>query len=648
MTSADEQHQEPGQDSGPTPSFRWARVLILGTALSALGGLWEQQAQLIKRTCFIAESVPPLSAIAAIVFLLLLRPALRAAGSKFGLSRGEILMTYAFVCVAVTVGFINLYRQAIGLLTSPLYLDDHNTTVQAVRPYLPEWLVPKDAEVIRWLWEGSPAGGVPWREWALPLFCLGGIFALFYFTTSLLIGLFHRRWSTDERLRFPVADLAVELVGEGTDSGLVSLLKSQGFWVGALIALFFNLCYIIPALNPDWTVPRVQLSLGFLWPDGPWRAGGHGPYLRLNPVVFGLGFLVPIDVLLTIWVTFFVLKIEAVIAFVLGAPYYPLFHIYEQQGLGGYLGLFLVMLWAIRRYLKDAFLDFFRKGNVSPNAPGKWTLVGLVTGISLLYMVLRATGMVPWFAALFLGLMLIRVIGMSRIRAQAGIPNIYLHIIDMTSFMWILGGGLLANAGAPTLAALVFMSFLVHCTFVTPYQADGFRLAEVTGVGYRRWVWLSLVAVVVGFVVATLFQLTAMYEYGFSKLGQAPSLWPANQVISTAKQGGPPETIRLVQMGVGGLTTMALAVMQRLYHWFPLNPVGFVVSCAIGRYIAIPMLIVWATKWSILKFGGGQAYKGLRKAGIGLAFTHLAIASLWGLLGLFDFPPTLRYVIGFW
>jgi hypothetical protein len=626
----------------------WARILVLGVLCSVLGAWWEQQAQMIKGTCYIAESVPPLSSIAALLFLFALKPCLDRLGPEFGLSRREILAIYAFTCVSVTVGFINLYRKVIALLTSPLYLDEYDLTVAAIRPHIPDWLVPKDPEVIDNLWQGAAGEGVPWGQWMVPLACIGGIFVLFYFTTSLLIGLFYHRWVADEKLRYPVAELAVELVGTDKEGGFAALARSQGFWAGALIALAFNLCYIIPSLNPDWTVPPPQFDFGWLWPQGIWQGGGPGPWFRLNPVVFGLGLLVPVDVLLTIWLSVLVMKLQAVAAYASGVPFWPLFHINEEQGDGGYIALSLIMLWAARRHVGRALLDFLPGRRLEPFAPGKWTLLGLVGGTALLLHVLTKAGMVLWFAAIFLGLILVRVLVMARIRSQAGIPNIYLHTIGITTFVYMLGGQTLAAAGAPSVAALVFMSFLISCAFLTPYQADGFRLAEFAGLGYRGWVWLSLIAVIVGFVLASVFQLSAMYEYGFVNLREQPSLWQADYIVSSAKLAQPPETTRLVLMGGGAVTTALLALLQRLYHWFPLNPVGFVVATAIGRYISGPMLVVWAVKVGILKLGGGQTYKGLRRAGIGLAFTHLAIATLWALLGAFEFPPTRRYVIGFW
>ncbi|MBI2201220.1 MAG: hypothetical protein HYU43_04690, partial [Armatimonadetes bacterium] len=444
-------------------------------------------------------------------------------------------------------------------------------------------------------------------------------------------------------------ELAVEVVGREEGAGPAVLLKSQMFWLGALGALLFNLYFIIPSLDPLWPVPRSQYDFHDLGLDLPWKAGGPGPYLRLNPLFFGLGFLVPLDLLLTVWVMVIVLKIEAVVASTFGVPYYPLFHIRFQQGMGAYVGLALVMLWAGRRYTLSALGDFFRRpGKIDPDGPGKWTLVGLAGGTAFLLVFFIRVGMVAWFAVLFLALVLVRVLVMARVRAQAGIPNIYLHVVEIRSFVWMLGGGTLAALGEVTLAALVFLSFLIWCTYVTPYQADGFRIAEITGLGGRRWIWLSTLAAASGFALASFFQIHALYAEGFGTLRQPLSIWPANEIFNAARASDPIDPLRLTLMAVGLATTAGLALLQGVWHWFPFSPLGFVVACAIGDYVGAMLLITWLVKRCVLKFGGAPAYQAARTSCIGLVFAHLTIAALWGLLGLFDLPPTKRYVIGFW
>lgn len=466
----------------------------------------------------------------------------------------------------------------------------------------------------------------------MPLLTLGGIFLIFYLTCACLIGLFHRRWSREEKLRYPVAEVAVELVGD-SDGGVGMGVRNRWFWLGCVLALLFSLVYIVPACF-GWKIPPVQFDFNALRPPPPWDAGAPGPYFRLNPILFGLGFLVSLNVLLTVWVGVVIINLEAVIANYFGVPYWTLFLTSKQEGVGAYVALMIVMVWACRKYIFGALKDVVGGGRPEEYAPGKWTLVGLFVGYSLLLFIFRKSGMVTWFGGIFLFMLLVRVLVMARVRAQAGIPNIYLHVFEARSMMWLLGGTALAVAGESTVAGLVFMSFLINCTFLTPYLADGFKISELTGWGYGRWIVLASIAVVVGFALAGCMQLGAMYEYGLGNLGDRLRTWPVNHIVSSAHQARAVEGVRLALAGTGFVTTALLAVLQRSFYWFPFSPLGFVVACAIGDYVGGIFFIVWLLKWGVLKYGGGPAYNSTRLVCIGIVVGHLAIAAAWGCLEL--------------
>mgnify|MGYP001204225785 CR=1 FL=1 len=127
--------------------------------------------------------------------------------------------------------------------------------------------------------------------------------------------------------------LAMEIAGDGRQSGFSELFSSHAFWLGSIGARIFNFFYIISALLPDWTVPAQYFYFNIQMPSGSWRAGAPGPYFRYNPIFFGHGFFVLKDVLLTIWVTVIVTKLEAFTASASGVPFWPLFLFRYQQGL---------------------------------------------------------------------------------------------------------------------------------------------------------------------------------------------------------------------------------------------------------------------------------------------------------------------------
>ena len=152
-----------------------------------------------------------------------------------------------------------------------------------------------------------------------------------------------------------MAELAMEIADDGRQNGFSELFSSHAFWLGSIGAVIFNFFYIIPALQPDWTVPAQYFDFNTLMPIGSWRAGAPGPYFRYNQIFFGLGFFYSKDVLLTILVTVIITKLEAVTAIASGVPFWPLFSFRYQQGLRAYIGLFLVMLLAAGSRLRARF-----------------------------------------------------------------------------------------------------------------------------------------------------------------------------------------------------------------------------------------------------------------------------------------------------
>ena len=120
---------------------------------------------------------------------------------------------------------------------------------------------------------------------------------------------------------------------------------------------------------------------------------------------------------MTFLVTVIITKLKAVTASASGVPFWPLFSFRYQQGLGAYIGLFLVMLLAAMKQIAGAFRDFFKPGELKPFAHGKWTLVVFCGGVCLLPVVFTQAGIALWFAAIFALLLFASVLVMARLRA---------------------------------------------------------------------------------------------------------------------------------------------------------------------------------------------------------------------------------------
>jgi len=630
----------------------WPLTLALSVLFSAVGAYWLKWATFPELASQLCEAIPPVPAIAALMFLVALRAGLRLFTGRFRLSRKQIVTIYAFVSISVSIGFVNFYRRILVNLTAPNYGTE--LSLQKLKDFVPQWLAPTDHVVVTQFWEGSPTGAVPWKAWLVPMLTIGGTLLLFYIVMICMLRLFYKRWSAEERLTYPVAQLALNMVEGGKErrGAGAAILRSPIFWVGGGSALLFNLIYIIPALHPHWPMPPYYIPVSRYLVDPPWNAAGKWN-IRFNPVVFGLGFLVSTDVLLSIWVSFLLLKFEAVFLASWGVPRIAVFVIEEQQGIGASAAVALFMVWAARRHILRALRRVLPGAEHSdPEEAGRWTVIFFAGGIAGLLLIMTRAGMVLWLAVAFLILLLVRSLVMARVRAQTGIPQIYLALGSVRQMVWLLGGVLLASTGMRSVAGLVFMStVLCLCaSLLVPHHADAFFLAERSGLGTKRWALIAVLAVVVSLVLVNLTHLPVFYQEGSANIQEMTTKHAdgqARQTLDPVLRAQPPEKIKLAMGVVGFATTCILAYFRRFY-WFPFHPMGFVASCAIGHQIFGPILLIWFIKWVILRYFGGEVYRKARDYFLGLVMGHFFVASIWGILAALGWPPTARYQLGFW
>ena len=620
----------------------WVVMMTLAVLFTVIGVLWTGESG------GLLSATPPIPALATLVLLLVAAKGLGALSDRLRLTRRQIITIYAFVSVSVPMGFAGFYNNMLICLTAPTYGVEPN--LQKMREFVPEWLVPTDEVVIKQFWEGSPTESVPWDEWLVPLLSMGLMTLLFYVVAICLLRLLHKRWSREERLIYPIAQLALSMV-DGNERGRGGTMwGSRIFLLGAVTALAFNLIYIIPSLHPSWPIPPIQISMGQYLPDPPWNAAGKWD-VRLNPLVFGLGFLVSMDVLLTIWLGFLFQKFLAVFLASWGVPHGSVFLIGEQHGIGSYTAMAIMMLWTARRYIANAVRRLVPgTRHDDPEEAGRWTVVFLVAAIAgLFYMFLRV-GMAAWLAWVFMGLLVVRILAVARIRAQAGVPQMYLHAAEVRNLAWVLGGVWLAMSGARNYIALTLLYFLPSAAYMVPHHADAFRLAERSGTSTRTWSVLAVIAVVLGFALATVTLLPAYYKEGAVNIqGWTPQTvdYYGGYIMNAAARSEPHNPTRVAMMSTGFLVTCLLMYMKRFY-WFPFHPAGYLVACAVGFRIWAPIFAIWAIKWMILRYFGGEVHRKARNYFLGLVMGHFLIATIWSFLALAKWPPTERFGVAFW
>ena len=109
---------------------------------------------------------------------------------------------------------------------------------------------------------------IPWHAWAVPLAAWGTLCLLIIFAFLCLATILRAQWSDNERLSFPLAQPALELVREGEGG---SLVRNKLLWTGFAIPVVIYSLNGLNAWFPSLPVIPVWLWLGQFFQNPPWN-----------------------------------------------------------------------------------------------------------------------------------------------------------------------------------------------------------------------------------------------------------------------------------------------------------------------------------------------------------------------------------------
>jgi hypothetical protein len=608
---------------------------VLALALLILGALWIRQAEVIALVTQIAESVPPIPALAALLFLVALNGLSRRFRRKSLLSAPQTLMVFSFLAVSLAILGPGIARFLFANLTAPFYFASPENNFADLLRYVPPWFVPKDPGVIRGFYEGS-RHGVPWAAW-LPSLSLWLVFlTLLWLTLLCLTILVRRQWMENERLSFPQLYLPLQIAEEKG-----SFFRNPIMWMGFGLSAAYDLVNIAHALWP-W-VPSLAMSfpLGDAFVQKPWDAL-KGMTLYVRPEMMGLGYLVSLEVSFSVWFFSLLIRAEGVAGRAIGLDV-PGFPFPQEQGIGLYVALAGLLLWGVWKAGR-------LRGDIGRTPEEKralrernLALAGLLAGFCGMVAWMRVAGLALWIGALFFALILAVALVYCRIRAETGVPLIWGFPFGQ-HFDFILnlaGSHGMTMAGSGSLVVLTNLAFLSRGYFpeIAAYQLETIRLGEVTGEKRSRvYAWM-IAAVPAGFAVSFVLLLVTYYARGAANVGLWGT-WAAvplfEQAVSISHNFISPKWDALAASGIGFAAAFALTGLRWVWLSCPFHPLGYAMATSYGDLFWGPFLIVWALKWAILRYGGNRLYTRLIPGFLGLALGHFFVAgALWGAFGAY-------------
>jgi len=323
----------------------------------------------------------------------------------------------------------------------------------------------------------------------------------------------------------------------------------------------------------------------------------------------------------------------------------------NEQAFGGYIGLFVFSLLAMRRHLRaiwDAVMgrcgDGTGEGRLLRQA--FW---GAVVGFGLLVWFSMAGGASLWVAVAYLLVYFILSVVVTRIRAELGHPVHDLHFAGPDLVIPQIVGTANLSRSDLTLLSIYFWQNRAYRNHVMPHQLEAMKMAEEVGFGWRPLLWAMVWASVVGALGSFWGWLEPAYRMGvgakWTGTARHFGMQPYQRLQGWVMDPHGPEWGAIAAIAVGFVCVMGLIAGRGHFPGWPFHPIGFAVSGGWSmNCLWLPLLIAWCAKAAILRYGQAKLYRAALPFFLGLVLGEFMVGSVWTIIGIVRGIPTY----GFW
>ena len=566
-------------------------------------------------------------------------------------SQAEMLVVYIMVAISTALGGHDMIPGLVAMMAYPYqFADNSNLWEQTFFSHLPNWAIVTNREALKPLFEGNSSlyahghlstwiGPVMW--WMLFIAALAAVM-------MCINTIVRKQWIEHERLSFPIVQLPIAMT---EPKGV--MWKSRLFWVAFGLTFSLELVNGLSVYFPS--VPLINVTerdhdLAMNLTSAPWNAIGWMPY-SFYPFVVGIGYLLPADLSFSVWFFYLFWKVEKLVAATMGmdvtfdAPYI------RHQTFGGLMAMLLALTWASRGYLKQVWLRALghKSGLDDSDEPMSYrtAIAGALAGLVVLCAFMVKIGMSPLVALVAFLVYFIIAVSIARIRAELGPPVHDFHF-NGPELMIPSGAGL----GSLSRGDMVGLSYFwwfnrAYRACPMPIGIESMKAASATRASQRRMLYAVMTAFILGAAATFWAYLFLGYKYGINaRWNDGPSyashqtmvldLWFRNADATALK---PDWRANGALVGGFAFCTFLSAMRMRMLSW-PFHPIGFVISGAYQTNLVwVPLLIAWAIKVWILRYGGLRVYRNAMPFFLGMIVGELMMGCLWGIIGIsFDIP----------
>jgi len=546
------------------------------------------------------------------------------------LAAGELLVIYMMITIGTAMSGTGWDWMA-SLPTHLIYpfryatMEWGESAAAATLPMLPHWLVVSDPEAVAGFWEGqiNPYRPEVLAAWWRPVLWWSSFAAALLWVFFCANSLLRKRWVEEERMAFPIAQVPMAMVQPER-----TLWRSRPFQLAAAITSAIALLNFTSSLVP--AVPSISFAFDFgryISHARPWF-GIRQQWLWYHPFLLGLCYLIPLDLLFSLWVFGLMHKMQQVLTIHFGwntdtwsGPPYT-----DAQAFGALVALMVMVLWLDRGYLfgllRGALTGRGPLGDDREALPHRLALLGLVAGLGYLWWFLRAMGMAPAIAPVFLGLFVVISLTLARFRAQLGPPSHEIFQAGPSHVLTLTMGPRFFDGRTLVCFALLDPFTKHQRSNPSPLTLEALKMGEREAT--LRWLPFPIViAAVLGVLSLFWANLHLHYQEGAALHAHMPPVRRAAMAYGELQQHlaspGGGNWQALVAMGGGAALCAVLMALKLHFPAFPLHPIALPVSTGSGieGYIGA-IFIAWVVKVTLLRWGGQRVYQRSFHAALGV------------------------------
>jgi hypothetical protein len=265
---------------------------------------------------------------------------------------------------------------------------------------------------------------------------------------------------------------------------------------------------------------------------------------------------------------------------------------------------------------------------------------GLVGGFLFICFWAMAAGVHFWTILVWSCIFFAMTVVTTRFVAEAGLFYVHYQMFPLEIFLPFTGSAPIGGAGIMTLLSFNQAMQREFRVSSMPFFLNNIKMADTVnmdkkGMGIAMWI-----AMIVVIPVSFASVLHMCYKYGGVNIGGWWTIMVTRDLVcSRAVQyivnPVPPNVKDVVSMVVGAGVTVFLFWMRRVFLWWPFHPIGYIMGGGYAIYhIWWPVLLGWAAKSIILKFGGIKIYQKLMPTFIGLILGETVTIGAWIVVDL--------------